>query len=656
MTDQGPADKTAERRDVDAPGDRLLGHVVACSGARATVAAIIENGATDLTERWSVGRLISISVGRNRVVALVDSMQTDNKAWVPGANNVFRVEVELMGEVVVDDDGSETFSTGISSYPHLGAIAHRIRKDDLKRIYKTRNGESRPIGKLSQDQSIDAEVHIPSMLSKHFAIVGSTGVGKSSAVSLLLRTAVEADPKLRVLILDPHNEFAAAFNDLSVVIDPERLDLPFWLMRLEEFAEVVFRGRIGVPEEIDALRDLIPEAKKSFRGESNLMRRQSDRSSITADTPVPYRISDLLALIDERIGKLEGRSEKPYLRSLKLRIVSAVNDPRYRFMFSSNTINDTILETVQTIFRIPGHGKPITVFQLSGIPSEVVNSVASVLTRMAFEIGLWSNGAIHMLVVCEEAHRYVPSDPSLGFVPTRQSIARIAKEGRKYGVSLGIVTQRPGDLDQTILSQCSTVFTMRLTNENDQDIIRSAIPESSLSATSFISSLGNGEAIAFGEAVSVPMRMKFNRLPTPHVPKTTSSDVPEIEDAGDNINLRSIIAQMRQVSGQPDISAFQESFEESTRRQVEQLPSIAEESPLEPYSADMLPGRAPFTALDPTRLAPQPIRPGSFTEADAPVRQPGEATGPTSLRRDPNRPTTLRDSLLKKPLSSLYKD
>ncbi len=144
MTDQGPADKTAERRDVDAPGDRLLGHVVACSGARATVAAIIENGATDLTERWSVGRLISISVGRNRVVALVDSMQTDNKAWVPGVNNVFRVEVELMGEVVVDDDGSETFSTGISSYPHLGAIAHRIRKDDLKRIYKTRNGESRP--------------------------------------------------------------------------------------------------------------------------------------------------------------------------------------------------------------------------------------------------------------------------------------------------------------------------------------------------------------------------------------------------------------------------------------------------------------------------------------------------------------------------------
>lgn len=654
--DKGSATNAAERRDADAPGDRLLGHVVACSGARATIAAIIESGSTDLTERWSVGRLISISVGRNRIVALVDSMQTDNKAWAQGIDNVFRVEVELLGEVAVDENGNQSFSTGISTYPHLGAIAHRIRQADLKLIYKNRNGESCVIGTLSQDGSIDASVHVPSMLSKHFAIVGSTGVGKSSAVSLLLRAAVESDPKLRILILDPHNEFAAAFSDLSVVIDPERLDLPFWLMRLEELTEVVFRGRPGVPEEVDALRDIIPEAKKAFRGESSLMRRQSDRSSITADTPVPYRISDLLALIDERIGKLEGRAEKPHLRSLKLRIVAAINDPRYRFMFSSNTINDTIMETIQTIFRIPGNGKPITVFQLSGIPSEVVNSVASVLTRMAFEIGLWSNGALHMLVVCEEAHRYVPADKELGFVPTRQSIARIAKEGRKYGVSLGIITQRPGDLDQTILSQCSTVFTMRLTNENDQHIIRSAIPETSMSATNFISSLGNGEAIAFGEAVGVPMRMKFSRLPDAHLPKTTSSEVAEVEDAGDNINLRSIIAQMRQISAAPDISAFQESYEETNRRQVEQLPSIDDGRELEPYNADMLPGRAGLAANEPARYPVHAQRADNSFEGNASLRQPGDASGLTSLRRDPNRPSTLRESLLKKPLSSLYKD
>jgi DNA helicase HerA-like ATPase len=191
---------------------------------------------------------------------------------------------------------------------------------------------------------------------------------------------------------------------------------------------------------------------------------------------------------------------------------AAINDPRYEFMFSSNTIHDTILTTISHIFRIPGGGKPVTTFQLAGIPSEVVNSVASILCRMAFEIALWSAGGVRILVVCEEAHRYVPADPKLGFFPTRQAISRIAKEGRKYGVSLGVITQRPGELDPTILSQCSTVFAMRLSNDRDQDIIRSAIPDSSASTMSFLSSIGNGEAIAFGEAVAVPMRMVFERV------------------------------------------------------------------------------------------------------------------------------------------------
>ncbi len=358
------------------------------------------------------------------------------------------------------------------------------------------------------------------MLSKHFAIVGTTGVGKSTAVTLLLHKAIEADPKLRVLILDPHNEFAAAFPEHAVVIDTDTLDLPFWLFKLEEFTEVLFRGRPPIPEEVDILREAIPEAKRAFRGgtDAGNVRRQAEKHNYTADTPVPYRMADLMAAIDERIGKLEGRQEKPYLRALKAKITSAINDPRFRFMFSTNTITDTIVDVLTRIFRIPGEGKPVTTFQLSGIPSEVVNAVASVLCRMAFEIALWSSGGVHMLVVCEEAHRYIPADPNLGFFPTRQAIARIAKEGRKYGVSLGIITQRPGELDPTILSQCSTVFAMRLANERDQEIIRSALPNSSASTTSFIASIGNGEAIAFGEAVRVPMRMRFDRVSERYCP------------------------------------------------------------------------------------------------------------------------------------------
>ncbi|MDR6756580.1 DNA helicase HerA-like ATPase [Mycoplana sp. BE70] len=667
-----------DRRDGDAPGNRLLGRVVACGGSRATISAVAEAGQTQLTELWSVGRLISIAVGENRVVALVYAMTTDQQSWAENRDTVFRVEVELLGEVHVDADGREEFSRGISNYPYLGAIAHRIRATDLAKVYDTGLNDICVVGKLTQDDTLDATIHIPSMLSKHFAIVGTTGVGKSTAVTLLLNKAIQADPKLRVLILDPHNEFAAAFPDHAVVIETDTLDLPFWLFRLEEFSEVIFRGRPAAPEEIDALRDLIPEAKKGFRGSSEpgLMRRSQEKSSITVDTPVPYRIADLLALIDERIGKLEGRTEKPYLRSLKVKIMSAINDPRFHFMFSTNTITDTILDTIARIFRIPGEGKPITTFQLAGIPSEVVNSVASVLCRMAFEIGLWSNGAVHMLVVCEEAHRYVPADPTLGFLPTRQAIARIAKEGRKYGVSLGIITQRPGELDPTILSQCSTVFAMRLANDHDQEIIRSAIPNSSSSTTSFISSIGNGEAIAFGEAVSVPMRMKFTRIPENRLPKANGASVKASEDNPHSVDLRSIIGRMRSASG-PDISAFQESYRAAEgapgRRQLETdyAPSAPHAEAghampdddtveIQPYSPDMLP-RSPagpssvsahdrFEALR-RELNAENRAENRPTEPAGPSPRPPFGNSDTDIRRE----GSIRDQLLKKPLSSLLR-
>ncbi|QIO51054.1 ATP-binding protein [Rhizobium leguminosarum] len=661
-----------DRRDGHTPGNRFLGRVVACSGSRATIAAVAEQGGTDLTELWSVGRLISISVGRNRVVALVYQMNTGSHAWGEGEDNIFKIETELLGEVRVDEDGREEFSTGISRYPYLGAIAHRIRSADLMRIYDAGQGTTAVIGKLTQDESIDAAIHIPSMLSKHFAVVGSTGVGKSTAVSLLLHKAIAADPKLRVLILDPHNEFAAAFPQHAVTIDTDTLDLPFWLMRLEEFAEVVFRGRPPVPEELDMLRDILPEAKRAFRGSDNsLVRRTTEKSSITADTPVPYRMADLLALIDERIGRLEGRSEKPFLRSLKMRIIAAINDPRYHFMFSNNTITDTITDTIAQIFRIPGENRPICAFQLAGIPSEVVNSVASVLCRMAFEVALWSEGAIHMLVVCEEAHRYIPSDPSLGFVPTRQAIARIAKEGRKYGVSLGIITQRPGELDQTILSQCSTLFAMRLANDRDQEIIRSAIPNSSISTTSFISSIGNGEAIAFGEAISVPMRMRFSRVEENLLPKASNANSKQSEEDPDTVDLRKIVTRMRAVTVGPDISNFQQNYAASAAgfdetdaadEDLDAKPYTPPASsaappasaPLETYRRELLPQTPRLDPATSPAIDPRLDALRREMRRDEPVfPRPAPPTDQSAVsRREPG--TSLRESILKKPLSSLY--
>ncbi len=699
-----------DRRDLMKPGNRFLGRVVSCNGSRATISAIAEHGNTDLTALWSVGRLISISVGNNRVVAISCSMQMEDQHWGERGDNNFFVDVELLGEVRVHDDGREEFSTGISCYPFLGSIAHRIRVADLARIYASNAQENQRIGSLSQDESVDATIHIPSMLSKHFAVVGSTGVGKSTAVSLLLHKAIKADPKLRVLILDPHNEFAAAFPHDAVVIDTDTLDLPFWLMRLEEFSEVVFRGRPAVVEELDILRDLIPEAKRAFRGsvDTGLMRRQNEKSSMTADTPVPYRMADLLALIDERIGKLEGRSEKPVLRALKMRILAAINDPRYHFMFSNNTITDTIMETVAHIFRIPGSGRPISTFQLAGIPSEVVNSVASILCRMAFEIALWSNGGIHMLVVCEEAHRYVPADPALGFLPTRQAIARIAKEGRKYGVSLGIITQRPGELDQTILSQCSTLFAMRLANEKDKEIIRAAIPNSSASITNFISSIGNGEAIAFGEAIAVPMRMRFERVEQNILPKANGTlETVESEETPDSVDLRAVVSRMRAVSpvdigmlkhtypGSPEgygsaDTAFPEDssrFDPHDRLEDAGFSWSTAGSRDEPYRPDMLPTPPSAAALafeaarqqvlrssdvfrDPpatappvyrtalpqgTATEPTPLRYGAAPQSPSPASRP--AAPPSQSPHEPRRDgMSLRENILRKPLSSLRKD
>ena len=298
---------------------------------------------------------------------------------------------------------------------------------------------------------------------------------------------------------------------------------------------------------------------------------------------------------------------------------------------------------------------------------------------MAFELALWSDGAIHMLVVCEEAHRYIPADPNLGFVPTRQAIARIAKEGRKYGVSLGIITQRPGELDQTILSQCSTLFAMRLSNDRDQEIIRSAIPNSSISTTSFLSSIGNGEAIAFGEAIAVPMRMRFTRVEENLLAegqRRWSSKASE--ETPDTVDLRNIVSRMRSVVRPRHLRLPAELCRGSSRRQCrrssadasnpadgghETQPArpFADAQPaIEPYRPDMLPrvasagtcarqSAADFDRQQACRTSPEPAARRCRTGSrPAPVRR-------SQLRRCAASPAlSLRDSILKKPLSSLY--
>jgi uncharacterized protein len=542
--------EASDRREGRQPSERMIGRVVACDGSRATIAASATSLVGTQTDFWSIGRLISISMGITRVVGLVCEMAASANTWDEGLQNEILVKIELVGEIVDRQDGSLEFRRGISNYPYLGAVAHRIRVADLLAVHDLGDRQSIEVGWLSQDSTIPATICVHDMLRCHFAVVGTTGVGKSSAVALLLRESVLKKPNLRVLVLDPHNEYAHAFHGVSTTLDANTLELPYWMFNFEEMIDVVFRGREAVQEEVDILRETISLAKGRFRvsnevsSTSSIMRKPLDISSYSADTPVPYRFSDLYKIIEEYLGQLEPRFPRFHLRSLKSRLESLFTDQRYKFMFNRSTVEDSLDRVISTIFRIPHEDKPISILQLAGIPSEVVNAVVSVLARLAFDIASWSGGGFEVLLLCEEAHRYVPQDRTLGFAPTRASIARIAKEGRKYGAYVGIITQRPGELDPTILSQCSTVFAMRLGNTRDQDIIRAAISDSSASTISFLSSIGNREAIAFGEGVATPMRITF-RPQKPHELPSAAHGGTKSADPQEGISLRNVIARMR---------------------------------------------------------------------------------------------------------------
>ena len=532
-----------ERRDAGrAP---ILGHLVSLNGMHGLIASEVSSDGAG--EYWSVGHLITVVHEKTRLVGVVCELTAADNLWREAESNIAHVKIELTGAIVDDEQGKPRFFRGIQSYPRLGAVAHRIRASDLAAIYAFSGTEGIEIGRLSQDASIPAVVSVRELVSRHFAVIGSTGVGKTTAVSMLIQKCLANREKLRVLIVDPHNEYSSHFPDTSVVYDCDNLELPFWMFKFEEMVDIVYAGRTASATEIDAFFDLIKSAKARFAtaqpavGALGAIRRPvgpESTNNISADTPLPSRRADAIKIIDEWMGKLDQRYPVTELRALKNRLETLARDPRFRFMFGKALVEDSMARVVSRIFRIPMDGKPVTIVQLAGLPNEVVNSVVSVLARLAFDIALWSGGGYEIAVVCEEAHRYIPNDRSLGFGPTRQAIGRIAKEGRKYGVSLGVVSQRPSELDSTVLSQCSTMFAMRLPNEADKAIIRSALAESSASIVSFLSSIADREAIAFGEAIPTPMRMKFaNSANRASTETAEAPPPPAMNNGGDVLRL-----------------------------------------------------------------------------------------------------------------------
>jgi DNA helicase HerA-like ATPase len=531
-----------------------LGFVLSVTGSRAEVRLYAGDATANHDEsRVTIGKLIAVRTPKSAVVGVVARLSGPGNASGDYHPSDLSADVDFLGEIVEHGTPEAYFQRGVSEYPAVGDKVMALDTEDISVIHHIAGGETINVGRLKMDAKVPAYINFDELLQKHFAVLGTTGVGKSSAVALILREILKKKANLRIFLIDPHNEYGHCFGDMANVISPKNLKLPFWLFDFEEIVDVFFRARPGVEEETEILSELIPIAKARYaagqRGERVLLRKAAG-AGYTPDTPVPYRISDLADLINERMGKLENRSSWMKYHRLITRIETLGQDSRYAFMFDSLMVEDMMSKVLADLFRLPIGKEPITVMQLAGFPAEVVDSVVSVLCRLAFEFGVWCDGSVPILVACEEAHRYAPADRKLGFGPTRKALSRIAKEGRKYSVFLGVITQRPADLDATILSQCSTVFAMRMANERDQAIVKSAVPDAGSSLIGFLASLGIREAIAFGEGVALPTRLRFSDLAREFLPRSQHGGHERFEaaDAVDEDFVDAIVDRWREAS------------------------------------------------------------------------------------------------------------
>ena len=440
-------------------------------------------------------------------------------AWLIATIRALRLADAVDGCVIADVDflgeGDEErltgrlyhFRRGVTCYPTPGTAVFAVTGNDLREIYTAAGRAAIEIGHVHPTRDVRASLYVDAMLGKHFALLGSTGTGKSTATALILHRICQQAPQGHVVMIDPHGEYGAAFGEAGALFDVSNLQMPYWLMNFEEHCEV-FVTSSGTTRQVDA--DILAKCLLAAKARS---RAGQEIAKLTVDVPIPYLLSDLTQILQQEMGKMDRAGDtSPYLR-LKNKIDEIKADPRYGFMFSGLLVADTMAAFVQRIFRLPGDGRPVSIIDVSGVPSEITSVVVAVLARMVFDFAIWSRGEAQrpILLVCEEAHRYIPADAD-----ARSSVARIlgriAKEGRKYGVALGLVTQRPSDLSEGVLSQCGTIIAMRLNNDRDQAFVRAAMPEGARGFLDTLPALRNREAIVCGEGVSIPIRVAFDTL------------------------------------------------------------------------------------------------------------------------------------------------
>lgn len=463
------------------------------------------------------------------------------------------INIVLAGEQV-----GKKFERGVTQYPTTGDKVHLVTINDLDIIYGGyEDANSISVGNISVSESLDARIDLDKLISRHCAIVGSTGSGKSNAVSVLLQSIANRNfPSSRILVIDPHGEYNDALHKYSKVLEvnaekeDNKLYIPFWALPFNELMRI-FSGNLSDVNR-EYIREKVVEAKVTSAKANKI---DVVTESITADSPIPFSIKRLWFELDDferktfdkdrttvmdkiTTGDIESLksneypsagigSSPPFLNSKAKGLLGFLDsvrnklaDSSYSFLFSPGKltpdVNGKIEQDLDNLFYgWLGNELPITILDLSGIPSEIMASISGTLLQIIYDGLFWGGNTKvggknqPLLVVLEEAHSYLKAgEDSI----SSRTVQMIAKEGRKYGVGLLLVTQRPSELDETVLSQCGTMIALRMNNAKDRGHIRSAVQDELQSMVDLLPSLRTGEALISGEAVKIPSRVKFIKI------------------------------------------------------------------------------------------------------------------------------------------------
>lgn len=450
----------------------------------------------------------------------------DDAARLPFAKRIARLTP--VGSIV----GDGQFERGVARYPTTGAEVHAVGSADIAKMFDRFQSKGLAVGTLASHPSLKVCLDPTNLFGRHFAILGQTGSGKSWTLASLVQKTVAVMPKAHIIILDLHGEYCwkredgsrhYAFADAIVRhVDARDLEIPYWLMTYAELCDLLIdRTEQAAHNQTAFFRDTLRQLREKEKTPLGLVR-------VTVDTPVYFSLDELVEAVEDKNQEMVPGATRPKQGDMfgefdrfLVRLASKMNDVRYDFLLKPK-VRTTSASLSGLLRDFVGLGTPkaaVTVVDLSSVPFDVRPTVAAQVGRLAFEFNYWNPEyrEFPILLMCEEAHAYIPRDRDSQFEGSRKSMERIAKEGRKYGVGLAIVSQRPHEVSETVLAQCGTFICLRITNPDDQAYLKKLVPESEGDLVSVLAGLGRGEALVLGEAVPLPTRLQFEKPnPTPN--------------------------------------------------------------------------------------------------------------------------------------------